>query len=446
MSGGDHGAAGIDALHAAFREGRADPLEVTQAHLERVASRDPQLHAFITVAHERALADARASQARWRAGRPLGLLDGVPVGLKDNIDVAGLPCTAGTAAYRDRIPAADAPAAARLAAAGAVLLGKLNMHEGALGATTDNPVYGRAGNPLAQGLTPGGSSGGSGAAVAAGLCVAALGTDTMGSVRVPAAYCGVFGFKPSAGAVSTDGVVPLSATLDAVGPIARSARDTAIVAATLLGQATPPAGAAPTWRGLRIGRPRQLAEVALENAVADAFAATVAALAAAGARVVDLDLPAWSPGAARRAGLLVSEAEGYEYWRARLGDGLDGLSAPFAAMLRYPARVGDAKLHAARATIAAVRTQALRALDDVDLLVMPTTPQRAFAHTQMPPIDQADCTALANFAGAPAFAFPVGALGLPASVQLLAAPGDDARLLALADAIDRLARACGAAS
>ncbi len=438
-------APGIDALHAAYRACRADPVALAEEHLARIAEADPRLRCFITVARERALADAAASRARWRAGRPRGPLDGIPLALKDNIDVAGLLCTAGTAAFRGRVPRVDGEVQQRLAAAGSVLLGKLNMDEGALGATCDNPVYGRTDNPLRAGFTPGGSSGGSGAAVAAGLCAAALGTDTMGSVRLPAAYCGVYGFKPGNGAVPMEGIVPLSATLDSVGPIARSARDAARVATALLEPAgSAAAGALPVqrdWRGLRVARLRQLAALGLEPAVRRAYDAALAALGAAGARLVEVDLPEWSPGTTRRAGLLVSEAEGFGYWQAQIGDSLAGLSPHFAAMLRHPARAGEAKLAAARAALAALRAAAARAFAEADLLVMPTTPQRSFAHTAAPPVDQADCTALANFLGAPAFAFPAGGEDLPASVQLLAAPGADRGLLALADAIDRVAAA-----
>ncbi len=431
----------IASLAAGFAAGELDPVAVTEAYLARIAAQDAHLRSYITVASEGARFDAEQSRRRWAAGTPLGPLDGVPLAVKDNIDVAGLPCTAGTAAFGTHVPIADAPVIGYLRRAGAVLLGKLNMHEGALGATTDNAVYGRCMNPLKPGYTPGGSSGGSGAAVAARLCAAALGTDTMGSVRVPAAYCGVFGFKPTNGAIATDGVVPLSTTLDCVGPLARSAVDLAIMARALLvdmPRAFAAVSADGTLDGLRIGVPRQLEEVDLDSRVSAGFAGVLDRLRAAGASVAPVDLPAWQPGRARRAGLLVSEAEAADYYVARLGPDLVGVSDAFASMLRYGQQAGVSRVIAAYRTIEAVRAACFRVFAAVDVLVLPTTPQPSFPHDDAAPANQADCTALANFARGPALSLPVAAGPLPVGVQLMAPPGDDLRLLALAPLVDRM--------
>lgn len=432
---------GLAELNAAYAARSLDPLGATEAYLARIAAEDARLRSFVTVAAEAARAAAEESRRRWQAGRPLGPLDGIPVALKDNIEVAGLPCTAGAAAFRDRIPAEDAPVVARLQRAGAVLLGKLNMDEGALGATCDNPVYGRCINPLMPDHTPGGSSGGAGAAVAGGLCAAALGTDTMGSVRVPAAYCGVYGLKPTKGAISGEGVVPLSFSLDCVGPLARSATDLEIIASFLL---EPPPRAfstpvpSPSLSELRVGVPRQLDEVELASEVRAAFGRFCDALRDAGATVAPVDLVSWHPGKARRAGLLVAEAEGAAYYKARLGADLPGLSAAFASMLRYPEKAGVMRLVAAYETIETIRLDCLRAFADVDVLVLPTTPQTSFPHVSATPLNQADCTALANFVRGPAVSLPFPTGGaLPAGMQLMAPPGDDRRLLRIAVAVDR---------
>ncbi len=435
---------GVAALVAAYAAGRLDPVPVTDAYLARIARDDGTLRSYITVAAQTARAAALASRGRWLEHRPLGLLDGIPIALKDNIDVAGMSCTAGTAAFRDRAPDADAPVVEILKRQGTVLLGKLNMHEGALGATTDNPVYGRCMNPLRAGYTPGGSSGGSGAAVAARLCAAALGTDTLGSVRVPAAYCGVFGFKPTNGAIRSDGVVPLSVTFDTVGPLARSVADIELVAHALL---EPPARnraaqreltSAPALADLRFGVPLQLGEVDMEPAVRSAFARFLDALRAAGAAVIPLDLSPWHPSMTRRAGLLISEAEGHLYYAEQLGPGLPGLSASFAAMLRYPAQARAARIVAAYALAEDVRNACMRAFSVVDALALPTAPQMSFPHEIAAPENQADCTALANFARGPAISLPFAADPLPIGVQPLAAPGGDHRLLSIAAAADRL--------
>lgn len=429
-------------LAAGFAARAIDPVAVTEAFLARIEAEDAALRSYITVAADAARAAAEESRRRWEQGGALGPLDGVPIALKDNIDVAGLATTAGTAAFRRRIPSRDARVVERLRRAGAVLLGKLNMHEGALGGTTDNPVYGRCVNPLREGYTPGGSSGGAGAAVAARLCAAALGTDAMGSVRIPAAYCGVYGFKPTNGAVSAEGVVPLSFTLDCVGPLARSAEDLAILARVMM-EPSPRAHrdspSAPSLRGLRVGVPRQLEEIELQPEVSSAFSRFLAALRAAGADVVPLELPAWRPGSARRAGLLVAEAEGLAYYAARLGTDLPGLSHELASMLRYPLQAGVMRVVAAYETIERVRLDCGRALAEADLLALPTAPQTSFPHGSAAPTDLADLTALANFARCPAVSFPVDTEGaLSAGVQLMAASGDDLRLLALASAVDRL--------
>jgi aspartyl-tRNA(Asn)/glutamyl-tRNA(Gln) amidotransferase subunit A len=433
----------VAVLGRAYRAGTLDPVVVTEALLALIDRRNPELHAFITVSHARARADAEASRERIRAGRPLGALDGIPIAIKDNVDVAGLACTAGSAALRHRIPAHDAPVAARLRAAGSVLLGKLNMHEGALGATTDNEAFGRCINPLHAGHTPGGSSGGSGAAVAAGLCSAAVGSDTMGSIRIPAAYCGVFGYKPGNDTVPAAGIVPLCHTLDVAGPLATTATDCAAMAAVMMGL-DDPAGAVESapgvdWKRLVIGVPGQLDQVTLEPAVAEGFRHFLDALKQRGARVVPIDLSHWDPTRARRAGLLASEADALDWWRAEIGHDLPGVSTTFGGMLRYAERAGHDKVDAARQVLHDLRSHATSAFNSVDLIALPTAPQASFAHDTPVPINQADLTALANFYACGAWAIPIVASHRVVSVQLMAAPGRDRWLLSFAPALDSLA-------
>jgi aspartyl-tRNA(Asn)/glutamyl-tRNA(Gln) amidotransferase subunit A len=449
-----------------FAQGGMGPLAACEHYLARIALHNPALNAYLWVDAPRSLALARESQQRWAQGRPLSPWDGLPIAIKDNVDVQGWPCSAGTAADRDRRPTTDAPVVQQLRALGMVVLGKLNMHEGALGATNRNPTFGDCINPWRAGFTPGGSSGGSAAAVRAQLCAAAIGTDTMGSVRVPASYCGVTAYKPSAGVVSNAGVVPLCHMLDTVGWLTASVADAQALAssmwpsgrpllsgheslpspspspspsletATATATATASAPAPASERPLRLGRLMQAAQVALDPAVAQAYKDLCEQLTQDGVVWVDIDVPLWQATAMRQAGLLLSERDAAVHWTTHLGADLTGLSDGFARMLRYPERAGVAKLAQAQATLDTVRADAARVFAHVDLLLMPTTPQTAFHHDAPVPVNQADFTALANVWGAPALAFPLRTGDLPASAQLLAAPGQDSALLTQTHALN----------
>ena len=210
-------------------------VDLTRAYLSRIERLNPRVNAYITVTGEQALAQARALDAETAAGRSRGALHGIPIALKDNIDTAGIRTTAASAVYADRVPTADAPVVQKLREAGAVFLGKLNMHEFAYGGTSVITHYGPVHNPWNFDYSPGGSSGGSAAAVAARMCAAALGTDTAASVRFPAACCGVVGLKATHGLASIRGIVPMSEMHDHVGPLARSVADAALVMTAIAG-------------------------------------------------------------------------------------------------------------------------------------------------------------------------------------------------------------------
>lgn len=438
------------ALAAAYAEGQCDPETVTAACLEAIAAENPHLNAVTAVDDAGAQAAARASAARWRAGAACGPLDGAPVAVKDNIDVAGLPTTAGFAALRGRVAERDAEAVARLRAGGAVVLGKLNMEEGALGAVTDNPHFGRTENPHRPGFTPGGSSGGSGAAVAAGFCALALGTDTLGSVRIPAAYCGVYALKATRGRISGRGQVPLSWTLDHIGPLARSVSDLAAALQVLSGLdaedpgsvATP--GDAPAFdpgaalTKMTLVRLDEVEAAEMETAVRGVAEKAMETLAGSGARVTRARLGIELAGL-RRAGLALAEAEASVALGAEFKAHGEGFSQNFRSMLAYGAGLSATALIARQRRLAAAGPALRRALGDADAIVMPTTPQTAFSFDAEPPSDQADFTALANAAGWPAVTLPCGWSddGLPVGLQLIGRPFDDGRLLSLAAAADR---------
>lgn len=344
-----------------------------------------------------------------------GPLSGVTVGVKSNIAVKDLPFTAGMGLFRGRVADRDAVVVARLRAAGAAILGTLNMHEAALGATTDNPFFGRTMNPHGAGLTPGGSSGGSGAAVAAGLCDLALGTDTLGSVRIPAALCGVYGLKPTAGSVCDEGLEPLDLALDCIGPLARGLdlleRGWAVIA-------DDPGDPHISVRRL-LTLPR-FGGVEVQPAIAAACDRAQQALG--------LPTEALSPPAALDDVRLAAFAQVGRSLSAALGDRLadPGISPSLRfvveAALGMPERPE---------LLADTRSALLEALGRDGVLLVPTSPQVAFPHSSRPPTTQPLFTGLANVAGCPALSIPAGrdGDGLPVAVQLIGPPRSEPALI-----------------
>src|SRR5438876_1375106 len=231
--------ASIEEVGKLFRNRKLSPVDLAKLMLARIERLNPKLNAYITATAERALTQAKKAESelcapRGRKGhRDRGPLHGIPISLKDNIYTAGIRTTAGSKILREFIPKEDAVVVAQLKGAGTVLLGKTNMHEFAYGVTSNNPHFGPVRNPWDLTRIPGGSSGGSAAAVAAGLCYGSIGTDTGGSIRIPASLCGIVGLKPTRGRISCEGVVPLSPLLDCTGPLARSVRDVAILTAAV---------------------------------------------------------------------------------------------------------------------------------------------------------------------------------------------------------------------
>lgn len=411
---------GVAGLSKAFSEKHVTPVEVLAAYEERIQSFNPQLNAFLDLRLEAAREEARESSERWREDRPYSQVDGVPYGVKSNIAVAGLPWHGGIGAYGGRIAKTDADVVKNLAAAGAIPIGILNMHEGALGATTDNLFFGKCRNPWDDQRTPGGSSGGSGAAVAAGLCAFALGTDTMGSVRIPSAYCGVAGIKPTYGIVPAGGLVDLSPTLDHIGPHARSVEDLCMVLPEISGAALDSCENA-----LKIGVGEWGDVVVVEPEVAAAFESAVAILEHRfTTQAVDVSELAF--GSLRRRGLLVSEVEGHRVHQQALDENPMGFSRDFRTLLEWGANQPQVKIDAAYADIRAAGEHFQALMAAVDVLVLPTAPQGPFRFEAQAPANQADFTAIANMARCPAVAVPAAANGAPpASIQFIAKPGCD---------------------
>ena len=231
-----------------IRTRKLSPLELTRTCLARIEQLNPALNAFITVTAELALEQARQGEAEVTAGHWRGPLHGIPIGLKDLLDTAGVLTTAASNQFRDRVPVEDAELVRQLKRAGAVIIGKLNLHEFAFGVSGIVSAFGPVRNPWDLQRITGGSSSGSAAAVAAGLCIAAIGTDTAGSIRCPSALCGIIGHRPSAGLLSCRGVVPLSTSFDTVGPMTRTVKDAALMLGALVAE---PGSSAPSdWAGL----------------------------------------------------------------------------------------------------------------------------------------------------------------------------------------------------
>ncbi|WP_419908228.1 amidase [Hoeflea sp.] len=425
-------------------EPQTSAVERVESAIEKIRADNDRLCIVTALDTDGAMRAASESDARHAAGAALGPLDGQTLAIKDNIAVADMPWTAGLGAWRDRTAGTESPVVARLRAAGAIPLAMVNMHEGALGATTDNPHYGRTRNPLDPERTPGGSSGGSAAAIAAGFTDVALGSDTMGSVRIPAAYCGLTGLKPTRGLVPRTGTTHLSPTLDAIGPLAR---DVATLRELILVMAGPDrgdplsVGLPQDWHSRRpdadlarlcIGVPKQIGEVDCEPQILGGLEQSKSGLAHLGCTVVDIDLEGWSPGHARRGGLLVAEAEGaVELAEALAQPGPEAVSDELRALMDYGRALTSDRLTAGYIRIQQAAAAAARAFSEVDVILMPTAPQRAFPHDVPAPANQADFTSLANFYGGPALAVPVPADGLPASVQLVGRPFAEPMLMTL---------------
>jgi len=444
----------IARLGQLYRSGEVSPVEATQAVLERIHALDARLNAFITVLDEPALASARVSEAEMRAGLDRGPLHGVPVSLKDLIDTAGVRTTCASPIRRDYVPQHSATVVRRLEAAGAVMVGKCNLLEFAYGIV--HPEFGQSNNPWDTSRTAGGSSSGSCASVAAGMGYGSLGTDTGGSIRIPAAYCGVVGFKPTYGLVSRQGVFPLSWSLDHVGTITRSVEDAAILLRVVAGtdplDSTSATAPVPDYRsalngdvrGLHLGVLEQhMTSVDLRPGVAEAAAAAVSMLEKAGMRIKKIQLPSLE--GADPALLLAILPEGtlvHEAWlRQRPQD--------YAEMTRQQLEMG-----ALIPAIVYVRAQQYRArllrecmaaFQDVDVLVSPTVaweaPQEDPSLAGGDGATEARRTGPFNLTGLPAISVPCGfgPAGLPLGLQITGAPFAEALVLRVAHVYEQRA-------
>ena len=474
---------GIAGARGLLGGGEASARELAEAHIARMESHR-SLNAFVTETPERALADAEASDARRARGGPLGPLDGVPVAIKDVFCTEGVRTTAGSRILEDFVPPYESAVTARLRAAGAVVLGKTNMDEFAMGSSNETSWFGAARNPWRRSgddrpVVPGGSSGGSAAAVAGRLCAAAAGTDTGGSIRQPAAFCGVVGMKPTYGRCSRRGIVAFASSLDQAGPIARSVRDAAIMLGGMAGfdpgDSTSAEVPVPEFeraldggvKGLRIGIPAEYAVEGMNPEIAALWERGREWLAAAGAEPVDIRLPhtrfalpAYYIVAPAEASSNLARYDGVRYGLRETAADLAGLygktrAAGFGAEVRRRILVGTHVLSTGYYDAYYLKAQKVRTLiagdfaaafESCDAILTPTTPEPAF-----PIGEKSDdpvamylndvLTVPASLAGLPAISVPAALTGdgLPLGLQLIGRAFDETTLFRAAQALEEAA-------
>src|SRR5579872_706712 len=447
---------GLSLLEASdlVRQKSVSPVELTRACLERIAQLNPSLNAFLTVNADLALEQARAAEAEIQQGGWKGPLHGIPIALKDLVDTAGIPTTAASNVFRERVPQEDAAIVHRLKAAGAVLLGKLNLHEFAYGGSGIIGAYPAARNPRNPELIAGGSSSGSAVAVAAELCFAAVGTDTAGSIRLPAACCGIVGLKPTYGRVSARGVIPLAWSYDHVGPMARRVQDAALLLQIMAGYDSgdiasqdvavpdysaafsPGAGVAK----LRLGIPRQVFYGDLNSEVATVMETAISRLGSLTAGTKEISMPV-------DADRTVAKCESWAY-HARYVHSYPELYQPETLRrIRSGEEVSAVDYIAKRHELELMRHHASSLFCEVDLIVTPTVPIPAptFAELEERP-DQLRPTELVmlrntrpfNVLGLPSISIPCGmtADGRWVGLQISGRPWDEVSVLGLAHAFE----------
>jgi aspartyl-tRNA(Asn)/glutamyl-tRNA(Gln) amidotransferase subunit A len=455
--------ASIDHIAGLFRKRKLSPVELTHLLLTRIEQINPKLNAFITVTPELALAHARRAEKELlaprggKARKDRGPLHGIPISLKDNIYTAGVRTTAGSKILRDFIPLRDAPIVSQLLNAGAIFLGKTNMHEFAYGITSENPHYGPVRNPWDLARIPGGSSGGSAAAVAAGLSYGSIGTDTGGSIRVPSGLCGVVGLKPFIGRVSVEDVIPLSTRLDCVGPIARSTRDAALLLEPIFlsGKREPSLrglhATKKSARSFRLGIPKVFFSDLCAEDVATVFDDALRSFRKLGAKMKEISIPLLKE--TETAGNQIAWAEATHYHQQ--AGWFPSHSTEYGEDVRSRLEMGTKVSAVAYLEALELRDKFIQQLQRVmtdnalDAIALPTTPIAApLIGTETICLNGTDhpTRALllrhnrpANLAGVPALSIPCGftPTGLPVGLQLVGAVTDEQLLLRIGHTFER---------
>jgi aspartyl-tRNA(Asn)/glutamyl-tRNA(Gln) amidotransferase subunit A len=446
----------VERASVLLRRRELSPLELVDAALARIERSSSSLHVFLTILAEQARQQAKRAEREIRRGQPRSPLHGIPISLKDNIWTRGIRTTAGSKILSDFVPDTDSLVAKSLAEAGAILLGKTNMHEFAYGITGENPHYGSSRNPWAPERISGGSSGGSAVAVATGMGFVSVGTDTGGSIRIPAALCGIVGLKPTFGLVSVEGVVPLGVSFDHLGPLARSVADASILLEVIAGK-YPPGQSRPNYRTLhrscprrfRLGWPRDFFFERIHPEIRSAIEAAAKTLETLGARIEEVSLPHLSRMVDRATNVVVAEANSYHesqgYYPSRseeYGDDVRRHLEQGHNLLAVDYRSGLE----AREKLTEDFT---RSLEQVDAILAPVSPIPAplIGYSRVAIAGQPETTVRAellrltrpsNMTGLPAISIPCGftSEGLPIGLQLIGPRWGERRLLALASAYE----------
>jgi aspartyl-tRNA(Asn)/glutamyl-tRNA(Gln) amidotransferase subunit A len=432
----------IAAVSEQVRLGNLSPVELVRHCLDAIEKFNPSLNAFITVTGESALAEAQQAEKEIRSGHYRGPLHGIPLGLKDLIDTAGVRTSAASAIFAHRIPQEDAEVVKRLRAAGAIVIGKQNLHEFAYGGSSLISHYGPVRNPVNPEVIAGGSSGGSAAAVASGMCYAAIGTDTAGSIRLPASLCGVVGFKPTYGLISTLGIIPLSTSLDHAGPITRTVEDAAIVLDALL-ESTPKyrSRLSAGTSGLVLGIPRKYFFDEVDPEILTAVEKALQQLAASGCTIRELDLPIDED-------RTVFLAESHSYHRDKIRSSPEQYDPETLRRVRAGSEITQAQYQSALLKLQNVRREIVKKI--VDVLLTPTTPvlpprisdlMKDISRLRPAEILLLRNTRPINVWGLPAISVPCGntSRGLPIGLQIVGAPGEEEKVLSVAHGYQKIA-------
>ena len=462
-----------DVLHASIaeiavqiRKGEISPVELIEATLEKIDQCEPELNAFITVFSEESLERARQAEAEIRNGKDLGPLHGMPIALKDIIYVEGTRSTAGSNFFAEESPQFDAALVSKLKDAGAVIIGKTNLHEFAFGVTTENPHFGATANPWDTARVPGGSSGGSAAAVVAGCCAGALGSDTGGSIRIPAAVCGHVGLKPTFGRISVHGVLALAQSLDTVGPMCRYVHDATLMMNALAGydrrdvhsenQPVPDYtdGLDQPIRGLRAGVPKQHFFDNLDSDVERVVGEAIKVLEGLGVEIIELDLPSAPTGHEVTLTLLTAEAG--EFHQERLAAHRGDYGVDVRELLEDGLALSATDYVKAVRVREIVKREFVEAFEKVDCILSPTAPIAAPLRSTHDLSGGSESnrirprltrnTRLINLLGLPSISVPCGFVqvensdskaGLPVGLQITGPWWSEKTLLHVAHAYER---------